>query len=147
MRAPRILAAVACAALLLAAAAPAPGLPLQELPPQALKRGDCALVLWTRAPDARRIVMVLEGPPRARIRLSGRTLDLARVSAQGTSVAGQTARQVYEGEGLRLSLDLDLTGQRPTPGGVVIPDGALEFSDPSGWSVVAPVGGLIACEP
>jgi len=137
----------AALAVLLTGAAPAGGLPLQELPPQKLAKGECALVVWTHAPQARRVAMILDGPPRARVRLDGRTRELARTSAEGAAVAGQTARQAYAGEGVTLSLDLDMAGQRPVPGGVAIPDGALDYRDPSGWSVVVPVGGLIACEP
>lgn len=121
-------------------------IPLEELPPQHLAKDQCALFLWSRGAAARRIVMALNEPPVARIRVGGRTFDLPRTDWDGASAFGHFAHQTFAADRVNLTLDLDLGDRRELLGGAVVPTGTLDYRDPAGWSAVIPVGGLIACQ-
>lgn len=128
----------------LAAAGAGASIPLEELPPQHLAKGQCALFLWSRGAAARRVVMALNEPPMARIRVAGRTLDLARTDWDGRSSFGHFAHQTFAADGVTLTLDLG--DRRELQGGAVVTSGVLDYRDPAGWSIVLPVGGVIACQ-
>lgn len=119
---------------------------LGELPPQKLARGQCALVLWSKELRARRIVMALNAPALARIQVGGRTLELPRTALDGPEVFGHPARQTFAAAGRTLTLEIEVAEGRDLPGGVVVTGGAVDYRDPSGWSTLIPVGGLIACD-
>jgi hypothetical protein len=119
---------------------------LDELPPQDLARGQCALVLWAQRGTPTRIVMTLSQPAVARIRLSGRLMDLARVSQNGEAVHGQFPSQAYRGEGVSLSLSFTAENASPLTGGAVVPSAVVELVDGNGWTSVIPAAGIIACQ-
>lgn len=129
--------------------APVPSLadvPLQTLPPQRLAPGQCALVLWRKSATAQRIFMAFSDPAVARIRVGGRELELARTDAEGERVFGHSPRQVYQGGGVTLGVDLEIDPDRGLLSGAVVPSGVIDFRQQGGASVILPVGGLIACQ-
>lgn len=146
----------ACAALCCAAsspvwaeAAPAPtgGLPLEALPTQTLASGQCALFLWARTTPPRRVFMALQDPAVARIRIDGRSVDLPRVGAEGESAYGHAPVQRYEGEGITLTMTIQMDARSGLVGGAVIPTGSLEYRDARGWETIIPVAGMVGCQP
>lgn len=146
----------ACAAICCAAsspawaeAAPAPtgGLPLEALPTQTLASGQCALFLWARTTPPRRVFMALQDPAVARIRIEGRSVDLPRVAAEGESAYGHAPVQRYEGEGITLTMTIQMDARSGLVGGAVIPTGSLEYRDARGWETIIPVAGMVGCQP
>jgi hypothetical protein len=90
--------------------------------------------------------MALQDPAQARIRIGGRTLVLPQTARGGAEAFGQFARQTFAGHGVTVILNLEVDPTHRLLGGIVVPDGTLDFRDANGWSVVAPVGGLIGCQ-
>jgi len=121
--------------------------PLEELPPQTLTRGQCALVLWSRTTPARRIFMGLNAPPSARVQRGGRTLTLARTAASGEAAYGHPPVQTYSGEGLTLTASVEFDEGEGLVGGAVVPSAAVTLRDETGVETVIPAGGLLACQP
>ncbi len=146
----------ACVAVSLGAASPAlaeaapartGGLPLEALPTQALASGQCALFLWARTTPPRRVFMALQDPAVARIRINGRSVDLPRTAAEGESAYGHAPMQRYEGEGITLTMTIQMDARSGLVGGAVIPTGSLEYRDAKGWETVIPVAGMVGCQP
>lgn len=119
---------------------------LQELPPQRLVKGQCALVAW-RLADRRRIFMALAEPAVGRLQIGGATRDLPRQAQDGPVAYGHAARQTFADGGLSVTLDVEFDSERRLLGGALIRQGTLELKAASGWSTLTPVGGLVACEP
>ena len=157
MRIARLVAALACGLLAGACqsaggARPAPvaasaDIPLQTLPPQQLAPGQCALVLWRKSATAQRVFMAFSTPPVARVRLAGKDVELARTDAEGELVFGHRPRQVYQGDGVTISVDLEIDPDRGLLSGAVVPAGVIDLRRQGGALVILPVGGLIACQP
>lgn len=148
--------AAACAVAVCVAAssawaepAPAPtgGLPLEALPTQTLASGQCALFLWARTTPPRRVFMALQDPAVARIRIDGRSLDLPRTAAEGESAYGHAPVQRYEGEGIILTITIQMDARSGLVGGAVVPTGSMEYRDARGWETIIPVAGMVGCQP
>ncbi|CAN1558664.1 hypothetical protein MCEMIH16_02531 [Caulobacteraceae bacterium] len=133
----------------LAEDAPAPTgvLPLEGLPTQTLASGQCALFLWARTTPPRRVLMALQDPAIARIRLDGKSLDLPRVAAEGEALYGHFPVQRFEGEGVSVSVTIQMDARSGLVGGVVVPAGWLEYRDRKGWETIVPVAGMVGCQP
>lgn len=129
------------------APAPTGTLPLEALPTQTLSRGQCALFLWARTTPPRRVFMALQDPTVARIRMGGRTIDLPRVAAEGEAAYGHYPLQSYAGEGLTLTVTIQMDARSGLVGGAVVPAGSLEFKGKDGWETVIPVAGMVGCQP
>jgi len=146
--------AVAAAALLIAtvagptyaAAPPAREASLQELPPQTLSAGQCALALWTRESPAKRVFMAFNRPAVARIQTGGRTQELALKSRDGAETYGHSTRETFQGGGAEVTTEIEIEPRGGLLSGAVVSSGTLEYKDPAGWSVVLPVAGLLACQ-
>lgn len=140
---------LAAASPALAEAAPAPtgGLRLEALPTQTLATGQCALFLWARTTPPRRVFMALQDPAVARIRIKGRSVDLPRTAAEGESAYGHSPMQRYEGEGITLTMSIQMDARSGLVGGAVIPTGSLEYRDAEGWETIIPVAGMVGCQP
>jgi hypothetical protein len=139
---------LACALALAAGAARAAegDVPLQELPPQTLDKGQCALALWTRTTPARRVFMAFSTPAAAKVQAGGRTLTLPRTAWDGEAVFGHYPRQTYAGSGWTLRVTVEFDARSGLVGGAVAPSGAIELTDAQGLSLVVPVAGLVACQ-
>ena len=144
-------AAIACAmsspAWAEAAPAPTGGLPLEALPTQTLASGQCALFLWARTTPPRRVFMALQDPAVARIRIAGRSVDLPRTAGGGDSAYGHTPIQRFEGEGITLTMKIQMDARSGLVGGAVVPAGSLEYRDAKGWETIIPVAGMVGCQP
>lgn len=129
------------------AASPSVGVTLEELPPQRLEKGQCALVLWSRTPKPERLVMALNEPAVARVQIAGQIVELPQVERDGRQTYGHFPNQRYADSRLSITLRVIFDGQENLVGGSVARDGALEIVDNKGWSAAIPVGGLVACQP
>lgn len=130
------------------AAAPrgASDVPFGELPPQRLERGQCALFLWSRTTPPRRVLMALNDPAIARVRLGGRTVDLARTRVEGPAAFGHARTQSYAGAGASLVITVDMESRGGVVGGAVVPTAAIEYRTVAGWTIIVPAAGLLACQ-
>lgn len=139
---PRVASASAAAAL------PAAGdqMPLQLLPPQTLAARQCALFLWQKSEQPRRVLMALDTPPIARVQIDGRLIDLARIEVSGDLQWGHFPHAVYRGSGLTLRLDLVIEDRERLVGGGLVPEGSISIERENGWSMIVPVAGMIACQ-
>jgi hypothetical protein len=126
-------------ALLLAAATP---LGLDELPPQNLAKGSCALFLWDRA-SQQRVVMATAAPAQIMVMRRGKPVLLARAESSGTAVLGFAPHATYGDGAARIALDI--TVDPAEGGGGVVHDGAITVTAGDGSSIVAPVAGIIGC--
>lgn len=138
-----ILAAVAAFTL---AAGPVE-VPLEEIPPQRLESGQCALFLWTRASPPRRVFMALQSPTLARVKVGGRVLDLPRVAWEGEPVFGHPTMQRFAGSGLQLTITIQPDTRSGLVGGAVAPAATIEYRAADGWETVIPAAGMIGCQP
>ena len=131
-----------------AAVLPAAGdqMPLQLLPPQTLAAQQCALFLWQKSEQPRRILMALDTPPIARVQIDGRLIDLPRIEISGDLQWGHFPHAVYSGSGLTLRLDLVIEDRERLIGGALVPEGSLSIERENGWSMIVPVAGMIACQ-
>ena len=132
-----------------AESAPAPtgsGIPLQELPTQTLSKGQCALFLWARTTPPQRVMMALQDPAVARIRMGGRTLDLKQTGWDGDGLYGHHPRQTYAADGVEMTVDIQMDARSGLVGGAVVPSGSIDFRDKAGWQTTIPVAGMIGCQ-
>lgn len=132
--------------------APSPvpdGLPLGALPKQDLKPGECAIFLWKTGEGARLLLVAWPDPPRARILLDGKPVDLPRLpaAAGAAPVQGQDPHARYGDGAITLTLDLTIEARAGLTDGAVIPSGSLAFGRQNGESIVVPVRGLLGCRP
>jgi len=130
-------------ALLLAAMAPAATPPgLDELPPQTLPKGSCALFLWDRA-NQQRVVMATAAPAQILVKRGGKPALLALSGSTGTAVLGFTPHATYGDGAAQIALDITIVPAEG--GGGVVRDGAITVTTGDGSSIVAPVAGIIGC--
>lgn len=122
-------------------------LSLQEVAPQRLSAGQCALVLWSKAQPPLRVLVAFSDPNVARIQFRGKTMDLLQTARGGEMVYGHAPRQSFEGNGIKISIDLEFDARSGLVGGAIAPSGTLEMQTQQGWSAISPVAGLVACQP
>ncbi len=132
-------------ALLLATAAPIESpLPLGELPPQALAKDRCALVLWERS-TKRRVAMAEINPGSIRV-LSGTAVTmLPETAADGERVIGFAPHARYGDARLQVEISLAIVANDAAAGGAIIRDGVITVTGSDGAAVVAPVAGIVGC--
>lgn len=126
-------------------ARPASPVALQELPPQSLSGGGCAMVVW-RLADRRRVLIALGDPARARVQVSGKVRELPRRSKSGAEIFGLAEQQRFGADDVEVALEVAFDRERRIPGGVLISSGTLTYAASSGWESLTPVAGLIACD-
>lgn len=120
---------------------------LAELPPQRLASGQCGLVLWSREPKPRRLLLALNSPPVARILRNGAVVELAQTGVEGRSVYGHHPVEHFAGDGLTLTLRVSFEGRQTLSDGAIAREGSVELSNAEGWSEIIPAAGLIGCQP
>ena len=130
-----------------AAPAAAGAFALSEVPPHRLLSGQCALVLWSREPTPRRLVLALDNPAIARLNRDGAVRELAQSGVEGRRVFGHHPVQHYTGGGLTLTLRISFDGPQTLADGAILRDGSVELADDAGWSEIIPAAGLIGCQP
>lgn len=138
-------------ALLLAVAAqsvPAtPGVaptPLGAIGEQALPARGCAAYLWNPA-DRQLVAMAVADPGSLRIRLGGKTIDLARSGGDGAGKFGFAGAIAYQGGDVTARLSMDIVQQDGLIAGARVPTGSLEIDRPGQDGIVVAVAGLIGC--
>jgi hypothetical protein len=122
---------------------------LQELPPQRLAPGGCAMALWDRA-GGMRVAMVIgaeKTPPILRLKIDGAETSLALVpgSAAGEAALGFAPEARFQGLGLSAAYQLELAGS-PNGKAAAVRGGVLSVRMEGGEERVMPVAGLIGCE-
>lgn len=124
-----------------------PASALQEVAPQRLSAGQCALVLWTKAQPPLRVLVAFSDPSVARVKVGGKTIDLPQTNRGGEVAFGHAPRQRFEGENMAIAFNLEFETRRGLVGGVIAPSGTLEVQTRQGWSAITPVAGIVACQP
>lgn len=138
-------------ALLLALLLPVQAGPVGEAPVlgpigrQTLPAKGCAAYLWSGGPRRELVAMASAEPGQLRLRLDGRTLDVARAGAQGAAGFGFGERIEYRGADVVAVLDMTVQTRRDLAGGAVVPAATLRIERPGRDVLVAPVAGLIGC--
>lgn len=131
--------------LLLLAAAPIPGLPLDALPKQEMPASGCAAFLWTATEQRTLVAMAVAEPAHLRVSLDGVSVDLPRVAQRGSAAFGLSESSDYASPGIRATLDLRTETRGDLVNGAAIPDGALRLDRDGKDGVVVPITGLIGC--
>ena len=112
----------------------------QVLPPK-----GCAAYLWNNAPKRELVAMATAEPGQIRLRLDGKTLDVARAGQAGAAGFGFAERTEYRGPDVTAVLDMTVQTRRDLTAGAVVPAGTLRVERPGRDVLVAPVAGLIGC--
>ncbi|WP_439532477.1 hypothetical protein [Polymorphobacter sp.] len=121
---------------------------LQELPPQRLGRGDCALVLWEQATRQRVAMVARSGAeaPTMRLKIDGTEtrLPVQSGTTAGEPVMGFTPTAGFAGGAVQASHDIVID---VGPGGrtAAVRSGVLTVRLADGTDLVMPVAGLIGC--
>ncbi len=118
---------------------------LSDVPPQQLNPGQCGLALWTLAPSGRRLFWADAAPPVARIVLDGHERTLPRTEEEGEAAFGFAPRSTYAGDGVLLTVDIELETRGNLLGGAVVRAGSIALTAADGTETVLPVTGLVAC--
>lgn len=140
------MSATLAAALVFALAGPPEPVPFEELPPQRLDSGQCALFLWTRETPPRRVFMALQTPALARLKINGGIVELPRVSAEGEAVFGHPPVQRYAGAGYEMTVRIQAEVRSGMAGGAVAPSASIEYRSADGWQTVIPAAGIVGCQ-
>lgn len=112
---------------------------------QALPARGCAAYLWDSAPTRRLVAMATADPARLRLRLDGRTLDVARAGERGAAGYGFATVTEYRGSDVTAVLDMTVETRPDMTGGAVVPGATLRIERPGRDTLIAPVAGLIGC--
>lgn len=112
---------------------------------QALPAKGCAAYLWDNAPQRRLVAMATADPAQLRLRVDGRTVDVARSGQQGTAGYGFAGVTEYRGGDVTAVLDMTVETRGDLAGGGVVPAATLRVERPGRDVLVAPVAGLIGC--
>jgi hypothetical protein len=120
-------------------------LALQELPPQRLEAGACALVLWEPARRQRVAMVTRTGDDIVlRLMIDGVEMRLAGESAAGAAVLGFAPEAGFAAPGLVASHRLELVAG-PGGRGAAVRGGVLSVRKTDDEELVLPVAGLIGC--
>lgn len=127
--------------LTLLAAASATILGLSELPPQPEVAGHCRVFLWLKRQPPVRIAMVDEATRHMRLQSGKRSLNIP-----------ETAPWQFEGEGYRITINLEFAEHDGITNGAVIDSGSIRIEqvDPDnpaaqGAAMSFPAGGMRSC--
>lgn len=112
---------------------------------QALPARGCAAYLWSALPRRELVAMATAEPGVLRLKVDGRTVDVARAGGTGAAGFGFAERTEYRGADVSAVLDLSVQTRRDLTGGAVVPSATLRVERPGRDVLVAPVAGLIGC--
>lgn len=112
---------------------------------QALPAKGCAVFLWSNAARRELVAMALADPAVLRLQLDGKSVDVARATAQGAAGFGFSTLTEYRGAEIVAVLDMSVEVRRDLTGGAVVPAASLRIERPGRDVLVAPVAGLIGC--
>lgn len=146
MKQPFVLAIAAALFVASPVAAQSRGLVFEELAAQRLEREQCGLFLWTLSERPQLILVAFDNPTGAAVQLEGRERYLGRTQFSGERVSGIFERQVFEGAGLSIQVEVTFDASRPVRDGALVQQGFITATDRDGWQTVVPVGGLSACQ-
>lgn len=116
---------------------------LGAIGPQELPREGCAAYLWSLS-EPRQMVAMAE-PGRLRLKLDGRTVDLARTATEGAAGLGLGGSTRYAAGELAATLELALSERPDIAKGALITEATLILESQGKDAVVTPVGGLVGC--
>lgn len=122
-----------------------PGAPFGEAPAQKLDQGECLLALWSRTTPPLRFLVASDRPAQAWVRLNGRDLALPRVSQQGQPAFGHFPEQQFAGQGVTMTVRLEIDATKPLPDGAVV-NGTVDYRNAEGWTTVVAAAGMLACK-
>lgn len=118
---------------------------LGEIGRQRLPAAGCAAFLWDAAPKRRLVAMATADPAQIRLRLDGRTVDVARATQRGAAGFGFAGVTEYRGADVTAVLDMTVEARGDLTAGAVVPAATLRVERPGRDVLVAPVAGLIGC--
>jgi hypothetical protein len=123
------------------------GVPLGDLPRQALPARGCAAYLWTAGDTHRFVALAGADPASLRLSIDGAVADLPRIGQEGGTTFGLAATTRYGLRDISVTLDLTIESRPGLSGGAAVPSGTLRLERPGRDGVVVPVGGLVGCAP
>jgi hypothetical protein len=121
------------------------GLPIGEIPKQALPAKGCAAFLWGAAGSRALVAMATADPAQLRLSLAGTVTDLSRSAQQGPGGFGFSGVNEYRGGAVTAVLDMTITTRNDLKDGAAVSQATLRVDREGQDSVVLPVVGLIGC--
>lgn len=112
----------------------------QTLPPK-----GCAAYLWNNGPKRQLVAMATAEPGVIRLRLDGKTVDVARAGQEGAAGFGFAGVTEYRGADVTAVLDMTVQAREDLAAGAVVPVATLRVERPGRDVLVTPVAGLIGC--
>jgi hypothetical protein len=82
-----------------------------------------------------------------RVSLDGKTVDLARTTAQGAAGRGLAAMSRYQAGDVMASLELSTVERPDLRDGALAPEAMLTVERAGKDAIVMPVAGMIGCQP
>jgi hypothetical protein len=123
------------------------GLPLGQLPKQALPATGCAAYLWSDGTTHALVAMASADPAQIRLSLDGTIADYPRVAQHGVGGLGFASTTSYRSGEVTATLQMTIVTQSSLTQGAVVRDAVLTLARTGHDTVVLPVGGLIGCAP
>jgi len=128
------------------AGGPTEGVEIGTLSAQELRPGECGLFLWTKTRPPQLVFFSPASDRPARMVIDAREVKLTRRSVEGAEFYRHFETEAYESEDRSLSVRLTVQKGAEMVDGALVPQGAMRVRKTDGWEVVAPVGGMVACE-
>lgn len=126
---------------------PAGVLALEEVAPRPLPDGRCSLILYSREPSPKRILVAFDTPAQAIIRTGGREYTLQRRQTSGDVRFGHASAAEYGGSaGLSVTVAVTFDAS-PSRDGAPVRDATITATQGAGDAVVTPAVGVVACTP
>jgi hypothetical protein len=123
------------------------GLPLGQLPKQALPAKGCAAYLWSETATHALVAMASADPAQLRLSLGGAIADYPLVAQHGVGAQGFAADTTYRSGDVTVTLDMTIVTENSLTQGAAVHDAVLTLARTGHDTVVLPVGGLIGCAP
>ena len=121
------------------------GLPLGQLPKQALPATGCAAYLWSDGTTHALVAMASADPALLRLSIGGTIADYPRVAQHGIGGLGFAGSTTYRSGAVIATLEMTVVTQTDLTQGAAVHDAVLTLVRTGHDTVVLPVGGLIGC--
>lgn len=124
----------------------ASALVLEDLGPQKLAQGSCALFLWQRVQTKPMIFFARLNESEGRVRYQGKVVTLHFAEGSALDATDDVTSLHFVAEGAPFSGELTLALRAMPQNKTIGAEGLLRLTGDDGWSAALPVAGMIGCQ-